>query len=234
MTEQLDYFLTEADRQAVLPQFEEAARQRMALRHPAIPVVLEYFFANGRPFQVEEWVAGQTLDAVLQQDGQPYGLPEARVRSWAVQLCDALAFLHSRQPPILFRVMKPTNLLLTPSEHLKLLHLAVVLFPKEPVRVVMRMGYAPPEQLRGNPEPRSDLYALGATLHRLLTQHDASTNRPSVFDFPTIRSFRPEVTPEFDGIIGQALQRDPQTRWVSAQAMGQAVQHLPPLQTARA
>ncbi len=59
----------------------------------------------------------------------------------------------------------------------------------------MTVGYAPPEQMEGRPQPQSDLYALGATLHRLLTGHEARENKPSVFDFLPIRSLRPEITP---------------------------------------
>jgi Tfp pilus assembly protein PilF len=95
--------------------------------------------------------------------------------------------------------------------------------------VIMTLGYAPPEQLEGKPSPRSDLYALGATLHRLLTRHEATNNKPSIFDFPTIRSIRPEISPQFDGLIGKALQKNLDARWASAGEMEQAILRLPPV-----
>jgi cytochrome c-type biogenesis protein CcmH/NrfG len=93
----------------------------------------------------------------------------------------------------------------------------------------MTLGYAPPEQLEGKPVPKSDIFALGATLHRLLTRHEATNNKPSIFDFPTIRSLRPEISPAFDQIIGRALQKEPNARWTSAGEMEQAIVRLPPV-----
>ncbi len=65
----------------------------------------------------------------------------------------------------------------------------------------MTVGYAPPEQMQGLPEPRSDIYALGATIHRMLTHHDAANNKPGIFSFPSIRTLRPDVSLAFDQVI---------------------------------
>src|SRR2546429_232773 len=71
--------------------------------------------------------------------------------------------------------------------------------------IIMTIGYAPPEQLHGMPEPRSDIYALGATLHRILTHHDAANNKPSIFSFPPIRAKHPNVSVAFDQMILKPL-----------------------------
>ncbi|HCJ34533.1 MAG TPA: protein kinase, partial [Ktedonobacter sp.] len=80
----------------------------------------------------------------------------------------------------------------------------------------MTIGYAPPEQLHGMPEPRSDIYALGATIHRVLTHHDAANNKPSIFSFPPIRTLRPDISVAFEQVIMRALSPTIEQRWINA------------------
>src|SRR5207237_9502042 len=82
--------------------------------------------------------------------------------------------------------------------------------------IIMTIGYAPPEQLHGMPEPRSDLFALGATLHRVLTQHDAANNKPSIFSFPPLRMLRPDISPAFEQVLVKALAPAIDYSWSSA------------------
>ncbi len=93
----------------------------------------------------------------------------------------------------------------------------------------MTVGYAPPEQLYGMPEPRSDIYALGASLYRVLTHHDAANNKPSIFSFPPVRSLRPDISPAFEQVIMKALAPVIEQRWSSAAEMERAVMNLQPL-----
>src|SRR5260370_32458958 len=79
------------------------------------------------------------------------------------------------------------------------------------------------------PEPRSDLYALGATLHRVLTHHDAVNNKPSIFSFPPIRSLRPDISPAFEQVVMKALSPTIEQRWATAADMERAVITLPPI-----
>src|SRR5213078_703620 len=95
--------------------------------------------------------------------------------------------------------------------------------------IIMTIGYAPPEQLHGMPEPRSDLYALGATLHRVLTHHDAANNKPGIFSFPPVRTLRPDISPAFEQVIMKALVPAIEHRWSSAAEMERATMNLPPL-----
>ena len=95
--------------------------------------------------------------------------------------------------------------------------------------VIMTLGYAPPEQLHGMPEPRSDIYALGATMYRLLTRHDAVNNKPNIFSFPPLRSLRPDITPAFEQIITKALMPNLEQRWTTTEEMERAVINLPSL-----
>src|SRR5579859_7067197 len=95
--------------------------------------------------------------------------------------------------------------------------------------VISTMGYAPPEQLLGDPEPRSDLYALGATLHKVLTRHDASNNKPNIFVFPLVHVLRPDVSLAFEQVIMKALAYKVDERWSSALEMERAIINLPPV-----
>jgi tetratricopeptide (TPR) repeat protein len=95
--------------------------------------------------------------------------------------------------------------------------------------IIMTPGYAPPEQLYGRAEPRSDIYALGATLHKILTRHDASNNQPGIFSFPSVRSLRPDISPAFDQVVMKSLNPDVEQRWNSATEMERALMGLPPI-----
>jgi serine/threonine protein kinase len=229
--EMLDNFSNEEEREQSLQWFEREAHMLLDLHHAAIPKVFDFFAENGHNYLVMEFVDGRTLAEVLDQEGQPRGLPEARVRSWAAQLCSVLGYLHNQSPPVIFRDLKPSNIMVTNDDKIKLIDFGIARSFQggRQATVIMTLGYAPPEQLEGKPTPKSDIYALGATLHRLLTRHEATNNKPSIFDFPTIRSLRPEISPAFDALIGRALQKDPQARWVSAFEMEQAILRLPPV-----
>jgi tetratricopeptide (TPR) repeat protein/tRNA A-37 threonylcarbamoyl transferase component Bud32 len=226
--EMLDNFSNEEEREQSLQWFNREANMLLELHHPAIPKVFDFFDEHGHNYLVMEFVEGRTLSEVLEQEGR---LPEARVRNWAVQVCNVLYYLHSQNPPVIFRDLKPSNIMVTNDEKIKLIDFGIARFSESGGRqatVIMTLGYAPPEQLEGKPQVKSDIYALGATLHRLLTRHDATKNSPSIFDFPTIRSLRPEITPAFDAIIGRALQKNLDARWASAAEMEQAILRLPP------
>jgi serine/threonine protein kinase len=173
-----------------------------------------------------ELVDGRTLARVLEQEGKPNGLPEARVREWAVQLCEVLAYLHERKPhAVVFRDLKPTNIMLTRDEEIRLIDFGIArAFQEGTGTQVMTLGYAPLEQIKGKAEPRSDMYALGATLHHLLTGR-----KPTGEEFVPVRLLRAEVSVAFEAVVQKALQEDLAARWASAREMGAALRALPPM-----
>lgn len=136
---------------------------------------------HGRHYFVMEFISGESLYRLLKQQNQPF--PVAAVVRWGMQLCDVLQVLHRQEPaPIVHRDLKPDNILLrqdgASSEDVVLLDFGVARFIERERRVSIggTSGYMPREQLLSNrPEPRSDLYALAATMHHLLTDHDPST-----------------------------------------------------------
>src|SRR5579885_3374668 len=234
--EMLDDFHNDADRSQAVGWFTREATLLLDLNHPCIPRVRDFFVESGRHYLVMDFIEGRTLGQVLDEEGNvtgvngARGVAEARARTWAQQVCSVLAYLHRQNPPIIFRDLKPSNIMVTDKDEIKLIDFGIArtFQSQRQSTIIMTIGYAPPEQLHGMPEPRSDIYALGATIHRLLTQHDAANNKPSIFSFPPPRTLRPDITPGFDQIIMKALAPDLDKRWGSATEMERAIMNLPP------
>ena len=235
--EMLDEFQQESDRAQAIEWFSREAALLLELHHPCIPRVRDFFRENGKHYLVMDFIEGQTLSDVLEKEGNVSGLngargvPEVRARSWAQQICSVLAYLHRQNPPIIFRDLKPSNIMVDEHDEIKLIDFGIArtFQSQRQATIIMTIGYAPPEQLHGMPEPRSDIYALGATLYRVLTHHDASNNKPSIFAFPPLRSLRPDISPAFEQVVIKALNPDTTQRWSGAVEMERAVTNLPPI-----
>lgn len=235
--EMLDDFQNETELNQAVEWFRREATLLLDLNHPCIPRVRDFFLEQDKHYLVMDFINGRTLGEVLEKEGNvpglngAHGVSEARARSWAQQICSVLGYLHRQNPPIIFRDLKPSNIMVTEHDEIKLIDFGIArtFQSQRQSTIIMTIGYAPPEQLHGMPEPRSDIYALGATLHRLLTHHDAANNKPSIFSFPVVRSLRPDVSPAFDQIIMKALAPSLEQRWSSAAEMERAVINLPPV-----
>jgi serine/threonine protein kinase len=235
--EMLDDFQKDIDRSQAVEWFNREAKLLLKLNHPCIPRVRDRFVENGRYYLVMDFIDGRTLAEILAKEGNVPGLDgaqgvsEARARSWAQQLCNVLGYLHRQNPPIIFRDLKPSNIMVTEQDEIKLIDFGIArtFQSQRQSTIIMTIGYAPPEQLHGMPEPRSDLYALGASLHRVLTHHDAANNKPGIFSFPPVRSLRPDVSPAFEQVVMKALAPAVEQRWSSAAEMERAIMNLPPL-----
>ncbi len=168
---------------------------------------------------VMDFIDGWTLfEALKQNKNQP--LPVAQMVDYALQLCDVLSYLHAQQPPIIFRDLKPTNVMIRTDGRLFLIDFGIARHFKEGQQqdtvLLGSPGYAPPEQ-HGSAQtsPRSDLYALGATMHCCLTGRDPF-NFPQRFVFPPVRQYNPLVPEELDGLIQHMLALDERQRPGSA------------------
>ncbi len=235
--EMLDEFSTESERAQAVEWFSREATLLLDLNHPCIPRVRDFFAENGHHYLVMDFIDGYTLAEALEQESQVAGLngargiSEERARSWLKQICGVLNYLHHLSPPVIFRDLKPSNIMVTNRNEIKLIDFGIArtFQSQRQATVIMTLGYAPPEQLHGMPEPRSDIYALGATLYRLLTRHDAVNNKPTIFSFPPLRSLRPDITAAFEQIITKALQPNLEQRWADTEVMERAIINLPPL-----
>lgn len=240
--EMLNEFRNEADRAQAVEWFSREATLLLDLNHPCIPRVRDFFAESGQYYLVMDFIDGRTLAEVLEHEGHvaglngTRGLSEERCRSWMRQLCGVLNYLHGQSPPVIFRDLKPSNIMVTNREEIKLIDFGIArtFQSQHQATVIMTLGYAPPEQLHGMPEPRSDIYALGATVYRLLTRHDAANNQPSIFSFPPLCLLRPDITPVFEQIITKALMPNLEQRWACIEEIERAILNLSPLPPAGA
>jgi eukaryotic-like serine/threonine-protein kinase len=195
-------------------QFFREASVLARLDHPNLPKVSDFFSHNQRDYLVMDYVPGKDLrERMLQARREKKFLPENEVLRWAVQLADALNYLHQQDPPIIHRDIKPSNLKLTPSGLLKLVDFGLVkiMAPDEvTITVIQGQGtalYTPLEQYGGDDahtDARADIFSFGATLYHLLTNESPSEARKRFLD---VRSLVPprEINPNLSAHVEKAI-----------------------------
>jgi serine/threonine protein kinase/regulator of sirC expression with transglutaminase-like and TPR domain len=203
--------------QEAIAAFEHEAHLLADLLHPNLPRIYDHFTENERSYLVMDFIEGQTLEEYLEQiGGGP--LQVDQVVKWAEQLCDVLNYLHTHQPPIVFRDLKPANVMISESGHIFLIDFGIArIFKPGKLHDTVALGspgYAAPEQYgKAQSTPRSDIYSLGALLHHLLTGIDPS-EQP--FFFRPASQVNPSVDPALDGLLQQMLAMDAERRPASA------------------
>nr|MDQ5827052.1 serine/threonine protein kinase [Chloroflexota bacterium] len=217
--------LPPGERTQAVADFRREAQMLARLQHDNLVKVVETFEELGKHFLVMEFVPGRTLLNVLDLAGGP--LPEQRVMVWARQIIDVIQYLHTQDPPIIYRDLKPANVMLVEGmvERIKLIDFGIARLHKagktSDTEAFGTAGYAPPEQYgKGQTDQRSDIYAFAATMHHLLTNRDPSLNP---FNWLSIRRYNPGVSTRVDTAIMQALNLDPQKRFQSVEAFAQAL-----------
>jgi serine/threonine-protein kinase len=205
--EMVDEFIDPRKRHEANESFAREADTLARLKHPAIPAIFDRFDDHNRHYLVMEYVEGHDLDQELALDAQP--LPESKVTDIARQLCDVLAYLHGFNPPIIYRDMKPSNVMVTPSGRVTLIDFGIArIFKRGKVTTVGTIGFAAPEQYQGHVDPRSDIYSLGVTLHYLLTKQEF----PPMTVPPPVHKLRPGISPGLAGAINRAVCLEPEKR----------------------
>jgi eukaryotic-like serine/threonine-protein kinase len=232
--EMVEMFADESARVKAIEDFKRESELLAGLEHPSIPTIYDYFFdaGRGRYYLVMKFIDGGDLSARQRATGGR--VDEMTVTKWAIDVCDVLDYIHSLTPPIIYRDLKPANLMIdSRTGRVMLVDFGIARFvapTQKGVTAIGTMGYAPPELFAGNVEARSDIYSLGATMFHLLTGQDPQDNPLLIFDFnknPKPRQINPAITEEMEQIIVRAVEHKPEDRFASAKAFGLDLQtHL--------
>ena len=214
-----------AERATARKLFEQEAKLLRDLDHANIPKIADYFEENGRACLVMEFIWGESLEKRLEATNAP--LLESDVLKWAVQLSEALDYLHARRPPIIFRDMKPSNVMVTNTGLVKLIDFGIArTYKVGKKRDTVAMGsenYAAPEQWgKGQTDARSDVYALGATMYHLL-----ANMAPTPAFLPSeplpLGNYNGALSKKTIALIDKAMDRERKNRYQSALEMRTAL-----------
>src|SRR3712207_5444332 len=211
--EMRDNFATEDERREGIERFLEEAKLLATLDHPAIPKVYRSFIDEGRFYLSMEFIYGEDLEDVLKREKR---FPEPQVLRWADQICDVLEYMHGAG--LIYRDMKPANIMIDRDGQVKMIDfgIAKLLQPGQRNTMVGTPGYAPPEQYQGLASIESDIYALAATLHHLLTGRDPREHPP--FTFPLATTINRNISVQTAKALDKALSMEVVDRFHSIEA----------------
>ena len=204
-------YIDPEEHQEAVRLFQREASLLRRFDHPGIVRFFDdHITEDGKYFLVMDYVPGKNLDSIVATYG-PFN-SEATVEI-AIQCCEVLEYLHEQEPPIIYRDLKPSNLMLTPEGQIVFIDFGIArsFMPKQSATRVVTAGYSPPEQYFGKPETRSDLYALGATLGHLLTGQ-----RPKPLSVSAPRFVNKDVMLTLDDLVRRLTAHSPEDRPISA------------------
>jgi outer membrane protein assembly factor BamB/tRNA A-37 threonylcarbamoyl transferase component Bud32 len=222
-------------RETTLRIFEREADLLASLSHPAVVEIYDYFSIRDRAYLVMEYIEGRDLEAIV--NSVPESIKVALAHKWAIGLCDVLHYLHSHKneagepEPIVFRDVKPSNIMIDQRGNVRLIDfgIAKTFQVGQKGTMIGTEGYSPPEQYKGEASPRGDIYALGATLHHILTRRDPRLEPPFSFTERPIREYNADASAEFEAVIMRALAYLPEERYSDAGAMKAALERIRPV-----
>ena len=184
------------------------------LDHPAFPRIVDIIDTDEYLYLVMDYIEGQTLEQVLNEYGPQ---DEKTVARWAIELCGALSYLHNQNPPIIYRDMKPSNIIIKPNGSLKIIDFgtARVFNPQKANDTVAlgTRGFAPPEQYSGRTDARSDIYALGMTMKYLVTG-----NNPCL-EYSSNTYETTQISESMQSIIDKCTEINPDNRYRSCEEL---------------
>jgi eukaryotic-like serine/threonine-protein kinase len=234
--EMVQSHIEEEQQAKAVEDFKRESTILSTLDHPAIPTIYDYFYddAESRFYLVMKYISGGDLASRLR--ASPEGrIDERTVTEWAIQIIDVLDYLHSLPTTIVYRDLKPSNVMIDGNTgRIMLIDFGIARSinqnQEKGVTAVGTMGYAPPELFSGQVEPRSDIYSLGSTMFHLLTGADPQNNPLLIFDFqknPRPRQINPRLSDQMERILMRAVEYNADSRFASAADMRRSLQdHL--------
>lgn len=195
------------------------------LNHPNLPSIIDVIDCEDTFLIVMDYIEGKPLSEALKREGAQ---PQEKVIEWAKQICDVLGYLHSRKPPIIYRDMKPSNVMLRPDGNIMIIDFGTAREYKTAsiadTTCLGTQGYAAPEQFggHGQTDARTDIYCLGATLYHLVTGHNPCM--PPYEMYP-IRQWNPSLSSGLEEIILKCTQKNPDDRYQSCAELMYALEH---------
>lgn len=203
----------------------EEAQMIKELDHPAIVRIVDIIENDEVIYIIEDYIEGETLGSIVEEHGAQ---PQKLVIDWAMQLCEALEYLHTRKPPIIYRDMKPANVMLKPDGNVKVIDFGIAREYKEhgladTINLGTR-GYAAPEQFgdKGQTDARTDVYCLGATIYHLVSGHNPAE---PPYEMKPIRYWNPQLSAGLEVIIQKCTQFNPEDRYQSCAELLYALHH---------
>ena len=219
--------LSARDAQDAAEAFQREAALLSGLQHPNLPSIFEQFEQDGRRYLAMSFIQGEVLDTVLARSVTGK-LPAHEVLQIGQQLCSALHYLHSQHPPIIYRDLKPANIIRAPDGQVYLIDFGVARRFKvgqhKDTVPFGSLGYAPPEQFgRSQTTPRSDMYSLGATLYQLLSGYEPDS---TPLHFPPLETLEPALPDSLVQLITKMVSRDEDARPASARLVEMKLQEI--------
>jgi serine/threonine-protein kinase len=240
--EMVESHLDPAQHEKAIGDFKRESLLLTSLEHPCIPTIYDYFYDEhlSRFYLVMKYISGGDL-ASRMRSAVGGRLDEKTVTDWGMQVADVLDYLHSRPKPIIYRDLKPANLMIDGNTgRVMLIDFGIARWVSQQekgVTAVGTMGYAPPELFSGRVQPASDVYSLGATMFHLLTGSDPQDNPLLIFDFtknPRPRQITPSLSSEMESILMRTVEYKPEDRYRTAgQLRNELAHHLEKLISGR-
>ena len=197
-------------RQGLMAEIETLKK----LSHPNLPSIVDVIEDEDSFIIVMDYIEGRSLDKIIEENGAQ---PESFVVEWAKQLCDVFGYLHSRTPPIIYRDMKPANIMLKPDGNVMVIDFGTAKnyeIDLGETTGIGTIGYAAPEQYIGSglgrTDARTDIYCLGITMYHLLTNVDPCK---TLIENKSIRAVNPSLSRGLDAIIQKCTQYQPEDRY---------------------